>query len=321
MDEVSKAELHCHLDGVPDPALLRTLRDEGVALPVTPEVFEAAYPVRDYASFFGWFDALRPTAGRFDLYQHVARLHVERLKAQNVVYAELFVAALSLDTAEAIDQVAGLRTAVDAHEDGRIQVELLNAWRRNRDLESLDRIATRNIQLFERGLICGVAVAGPEEGAPIAPLARIMDRYDEAGVPIEIHAAEWVGPESAWDALRHGHPRRLGHGTHVLEDPQLVDVLRERQIHIEMCPTSNLLTGSIARIEDHPIRRAFEAGLNVGVNTDDPGAFLCSMSSEHALLAERFGFTPAERLQLGRNAVRSRFRPDLRVDGARALAG
>ena len=318
-DPVLKAELHCHLDGVPDPAMLRALRDQGCVLPVTPEAFEAAYPVRDYASFFGWFDALRPTAGRFDLYQHVARLHVERLKAQGVVYAELFVAALSLDAAEAIDQVAALRAAVDAHEDGSIQVEFLNAWRRNRDLETLDRIAARNTQLFERGLICGVAVAGPEEGAPIAPLARIMDRYHEAGVPIEIHAAEWVGPDSAWDALAHGHPSRLGHGTHVFEDPRLVEVLRERQIHIEMCPTSNLLTGAITRIEEHPIRRAFAAGLNVGVNTDDPGAFLCSMASEHALLAERFGFTPVERLRLGRNAMRSRFRLDLRVDGARAL--
>jgi hypothetical protein len=72
------------------------------------------------------------------------------------------------------------------------------------------------------------------------------------------------------EALQHGHPRRLGHATHVFDDPRLVETLLERQIHLEMCPTSNLLTGSIAGIEDHPIRRAFDLGLNVGLNTDDP---------------------------------------------------
>jgi adenosine deaminase len=300
--------------------MLRALRDEGISLPLTPEALEAAYPVRDYTSFFAWFAAHGQLKDHFWLYEHVARMHVERLKRQNVVYAELFVAALSLDPERAEAQLAGLRTAIDGCEQGLIQVELVNAWRRNRDLESIERIATRNIRLFERGLLCGVAVAGPAQGAAIAPLARVIDRYHEAGVPIEIHAAEWAGPESAWDALEHGHPRRLGHGTHIFRDTRLVETVRERRLHIEMCPTSNLLTGSIARIEDHPIRRAFDAGLDISVNTDDPGAFMCSMASEHALLAERFGFTPEERRRLGASAVRARFQPTLRTAAARALA-
>ena len=315
-----KAELHCHLDGVPDPAMLRTLRDEGIALALTPEAFEAAYPVHDFASFFAWFEAQRPLKGSFDLYGHVARLYVERLKVQRVVYAELFVAAISPDMETALEQVAALRETVDACEGGEIQVEFVNAWRRNRDPESTEQIATRNIRLLEAGLICGVAVAGPEAGFPISRLARVMDRYAEAGVPVEIHAAEWCGPESVWDALAHGHPRRIGHGTHVFDDPKLVEQLVESQIHIEMCPTSNLCTGSIARIEEHPIRRAFDAGLNVSVSTDDPGAFGCSMTSEYALLAERFGFTADELLTLGANAVRARFQPKLRMAGAESLA-
>jgi adenosine deaminase len=308
-----KAELHCHLDGVPDPALLRQLRDVGVELPVSPEALEAVPPVRDFKSFLGWFGAQQPVKDQFSFYRHVARIHVERLKAQHVVYAELYVASLPTDVERARDELTALRSEIDAIEDGRIQVELVACWGRNRGLERAEANATRTIRLFEVGLLCGTAVAGPEEGYPIAPLARVMDRYHEAGVPIQIHAAEWCGPESAWDALQHGHPRRLGHATHVFDDPRLVETLLERQIHLEMCPTSNMLTASIARIEDHPIRRAFDLGLNVGVNTDDPGAFGCSMTSEHALLAEQFGFTPNELRRLTANAIAARFSPTLRV--------
>ena len=308
-----KVELHCHLDGVPDPEMLRRLREEGIELPISPEALEAVPPVRDFDTFLGWFAAQQPVKDQFRFYRHVARRHVERLKAQNVVYAELFVAALPADVGQALDELAALREAIDACEGGAIQVELVGCWGRNRGVERAEAVATRNIRLFEEGLLCGTAVAGPEGGHPIAPLARVMDRYHEAGVPIQIHAAEWAGSESAWDALEHGHPRRLGHGTHVFEDPRLVETLLERRIHVEMCPTSNLRTGSIARLEDHPLRRAFDAGLNVGVNTDDPGAFGCSMSSELALLAERFGFTEAEIRQLTANALGARFAPTLRA--------
>jgi len=322
-----KAELHCHLDGILDPAMLRALAAEGIELPLAPEVLAAAYPVRDFETFLGWFAAQTPLkfderqlAGRFDVYGQVARLHVERLKAQHVVYAELMVASIAHDVGRAMEQMAALRETVNACGGGQIQVELLNGWRRNRDMESTERIATRNIRLFEAGLLCGVALAGPEEGFPVARLAHVLDRYHAAGVPIEIHAAEWCGAESVWDALEHGHPRRIGHGTHLFEDPRLAEVLIERGIHVEMCPTSNLCTGSIRSIEEHPIRRAFDAGLDVSVATDDPGAFLCSMDSEYALLAERFVFTEEELVRLGANAVRARFQPRLRVPAAQALA-
>ena len=318
---IPKAELHCHLDGVPDPAMLRALVDEGIELPIAPEALEAAYPVRDFASFLAWFAAQEPLAANFELYRHVARLHVERLKAQHVVYAELFVPSLSQDIERATEQLVGLRETLDACEGGAIQVELLNAWSRDRDLARAERLATRNIHLYEAGLLCGVALAGPERGFPVSRLAGVFDRYHEAGVPIQIHAAEWCGPESAWDALEHGHPRRIGHGTHVLGDARLVDALIERGVHVEMCPTSNVCTGSIEHIEEHPIRRAFEAGLDVSIATDDPGAFRCSMDSEYGLLAERFGFTEEELVRLGANAVRARFQPTLRVAAARVLTG
>jgi adenosine deaminase len=128
---------------------------------------------------------------------------------------------------------------------------------------------------------------------------------------IEIHAGEWCGPESVWDALEHGYPDRIGHGVSAFQDPRLLETIGERGIHIEMCPTSNLKTGSIAAIADHPIARARDLGLSIGVNTDDPGAFGCSMESEYALLAEVFGFGPADFAYLYSCALAARFGRDL----------
>ena len=108
-------------------------------------------------------------------------------------------------------------------------------------------------------------------------------------------------------ALEHGYPDRIGHGVSLFQDPALVELFRERQIHVEMCPTSNIKTGSVARTEEHPIRRARDLGLNFSINTDDPGPFLNSLMSEYQLLAGVFGFDEADFQQIYENTLKSRF--------------
>jgi adenosine deaminase len=159
----------------------------------------------------------------------------------------------------------------------------------------------------------GVAFAGPEIDFPVRPFTRSFRRFHEAGLGIEIHAGEWVGSESVWDALEYGYPDRIGHGVTLFNDPRLIEIFQERQIHIEMCPTSNLQTGSVARIEDHPIRLAYDLGLNFGINTDDPGCFLCSMNSEYNLISKVFGFDQTAWEQVYTNSLNARFQRTLRV--------
>ena len=165
----------------------------------------------------------------------------------------------------------------------------------------------------EAGLIVGVALAGPERGYPVKPFHSTFARFHRAGLRIEIHAGEWCGPESVWDALEHGYPDRIGHGVSIFQDPRLLDVIQERNIHLEMCPTSNLVTGSVACIAEHPIGRARDLGLGFSINTDDPGPFGCSMESEYALLSEEFGFTDGDFDRVYRNALEARFQPELRI--------
>jgi adenosine deaminase len=310
LQALPKAELHCHLDGVLSPAMARAIRRDDPAFPVTPEDFAPYYPIEDMESFFNWWKALNPINRQLPYFFPILAQHIATLKAQNTRYAEMMIASSFIpdDIAAAVDAFTAFRAWGDRQAAGDIDIAFLVAFGRNKTPEAAAEVADRVMPLYEAGLIVGVALAGPEIENPVKPFERTFARYHEAGLGIEIHAGEWCGPESVWDALEHGHPNRIGHGVSLFRDPALVALFQERQIHIEMCPTSNLKTGSVARIEEHPIRRARDLGLNFSVNTDDPGPFLNSLTSEYQLLADTFGFDEADFRRVYENTLGARFR-------------
>ena len=304
-----KAELHCHLDGVLSPAMARAIRRDDLAFPIAPEDFTPYYPVKDIESFVKWWRVLDPLNDELMRFFPILAQHIAALKAQNVRYAELMIPSSEVprDIGAAVETFTALHACANQHAAGGINVAFLIAFGRGKTLEAVEEIADRVIALHEDGLVVGVALAGLEHKNPVKAYARTFARYHEAGLRIEIHAGEWCGPESVWDALEHGHPDRIGHGVSLFRDPALVELFQERQIHIEMCPTSNVKTGSVTRIEEHPIRRARDLGLNFSINTDDPGPFLNSLTSEYQLLVDTFGFDEADFRRIYANALSARF--------------
>jgi adenosine deaminase len=317
-DTIPKVELHCHLDGIPHPSRLAELEARGVRLGMTAEELAAFYPVAGYDDFVRWGKGMKPLEGDLDGFRPLLAMHLERLKAQNVIYSEIMISGSEIprDRSELVGKVRAFRDWVTAQENGECQIEFLAAFGRNRTPEQANEIADRILMLHEAGLVAGVALAGPERGHPVKPLRRTFARFREAGVRVEIHAGEWCGPESVWDALEHGFPDRIGHGVAIFQDPALLRRVQEERIHIEMCPTSNLKTGSVCRIQEHPVRLARDLGLSFSINTDDPGAFECSMTSECALLADLFGFSESDFDRIRENSLAARFQPRLRCHGA-----
>ena len=311
-----KAELHCHLDGVLDRAMAWDIYRSDPTFPIDPREFERAYPIEGLASFWNWFSFVKPVYSELAYLYAILDRHIARLKAQRVLYSEVMIAASALpqDKAEAIDKLRALRDRINQIESGDIQIEFMVGLGRNRSPEVMAERAERIIALYEAGLIVGIGLAGPEQGNPVKPFHKTMARFHEAGLGIEVHAGEWCGPGSVWDALEYGYPDRIGHGVSLFQDARLLEHIRERNLHIEMCPTSNLKTGSISRIEEHPVGTARELGLNFGVNTDDPGIFGCSMGSEYELLARVFGFDDDDFEQLYARTLEARFQPVLRID-------
>ena len=297
--------------------MAQAIRQEHPEFPVDLEALQRATPAQGLDTFFQWFQNIAPAETQLEYYCWIAEKQVERLKAQGVRYAEWMLPAGSLglrgDLQEAVERVAVLRQRVDACEQGQTQVEFVICLGRNRPAEYQAQILPTLLALRRAGLAVGVGLAGPEIGYPVKPFARLLAQIHDAGLGIEVHAGEWCGPESVWDALENGSPARIGHGVSLFRDPRLVGIFQERQIHIEMCPTSNWRTGSVSRLEDHPVALARQMGLNFSINTDDPGAFACSMDSEYALLVDIFGFTVADFESIYRNSLAARFQPALRV--------
>jgi adenosine deaminase len=130
------------------------------------------------------------------------------------------------------------------------------------------------------------------------------------GLHVVAHAGEACGPESVRQAVEALGAERIGHGLTAVGDPALLALLRDRQIPLEVCLTSNVATGVLARIEDHPLPQFLEAGLTVTLNTDDPAMFGTDLVNEYLLAARTFGLTPEQIIHLGQNAIRAAFLPE-----------
>lgn len=293
---VEKAELHCHSDELLDAQMLRELLAEGYAIDLDPEVLTAVTPAN---SFNHWISGyLAATAGKLDAEATIATIskHIERLIRQNVVYAEIFVSGYLMPDrplAEAIRFYESLHESISATAGDRIQIELLAGIGRKKR-SSAEGQFNRAIELYNRGLIVGLAYAGDYNSCTVASISDLFEKAHASGMGIEIHAGETRGPDCVRDALDYGRPHRIGHGLAIFQDERLLERILREDIHLEFCPTSNLILTDVRLIQSHPIDRARKLGMCYSVNTDDPGAFDCSLESEFKLLEEKLGFDSAE---------------------------
>jgi adenosine deaminase len=310
MASIEKAELHCHVDGLLDPPMLTELVSAGLDPGVSADALRAACPA---ASLKDWIERycaiVNPAVIRPEILSAMLVCHIHRLPVQGVGYTEIMVSGMLAgeDEGAVVEIFRRLRAAAsEAAAEMKVRVELLVAVN-YRSAERFSRQVDRILAIRKAGLIRGVAIAGQEPRPTLAASADEFSRMRDAGLGIEVHAGEWAGPDSVRDALRHANPDRIGHGIAIFTDEALLDEIRRHDIHIEMCPTSNVLTGAVKSMETHPIRRAREIGMNISVSTDDPAPFGCSMNSEYELIAHVFGFADADFENMWRNALRSSF--------------
>jgi aminodeoxyfutalosine deaminase len=130
-----------------------------------------------------------------------------------------------------------------------------------------------------------------------------------AGLHSVPHGGEMTGPETIWEVIEGLGAERIGHGIACLDDPRLVAHLRETQLPLDVCPTSNVCTGQVGRIEDHPLPRMLAEGLFVTLNSDDPPMFATTLSDEYRVAARVFGFGVQELARLAGNGVRASYLP------------
>lgn len=227
-----KAELHCHIDGLLDPAMLDELARGGDPLAIDPAALAAHHPVRSVEQWLhGYGSLVDPATHPRDRWlPRMLELHLARLRAQHVVYTEILVSSLLFvrsDEAALVDLFAELSARARAAAGPALRVELVICIGRGPP-EKLARQVPRITALRRAGLIRGVALAGLEAEYPVRPLRPFLDAFRDLGLGIEIHAGELAGVDSVKDALRHGDPDRLGHAIAAFSDEAVVAEIAER---------------------------------------------------------------------------------------------
>jgi len=226
-----------------------------------------------------------------DDYALTARRLFEELARQNVRYAEVTLSAgvvlwKGLDFPAVYDAVA--REAARAP----LPVWLVLDSIRHFGAEQAMQVARLAVERVGDRVVA-FGLGGDEARGPAEWFGEVFAFCREHGLKLVPHAGENTSAEAVWGALRIGADR-IGHGIRAIEDPALVAHLAERRIPLEVSITSNVITGAVESIEAHPVRRLFDAGVPIILNTDDPAMFGTTLNDEYLLAARRFGFTEAE---------------------------
>jgi aminodeoxyfutalosine deaminase len=293
-----KAELHLHLEGSIEPATLREL-DPGLS----EEEIESRYRYEGFSGFLESFKWVVEHLRSPEHYGLAARRLFERLAADNVRYAEV-----TLSAGVILWRKQNLEAIFEAlrRESGRAALEVKWIFDAVRQFgaEHARAVAERAAAYRSCGVVA-FGIGGDEEQGPAEWFAEVYAWARKQGLRLTAHAGETAGPQSVWAALRIG-AERIGHGIASVRDPELLGYLREHDVALEICISSNLATGVVASLEEHPVRRLFEAGVPVVLNTDDPAMFHTSLAREYEL-AERLGFSQEELRRIAESAFRYRF--------------
>ncbi len=312
-ERIPKAEIHLHLEGsIPLDALWQLLEKYG-GDPAVPDLaaLERRFEYRDFPHFIDTWLWKNEFLREYEDFTWIAEAVARDLARQNVRYLEAFYsppdfAHHGLETQRLTEAIrAGLSRVPE------IEVALVADLVRNYGPERGARTLAEVAEVHDLGVI-GVGIGGSEEQYPPEPYAPVFAEARRLGLHTSAHAGEAAGAASVWGALRVLRVERVGHGTRAEEDPALLDLLAARRVPIEMCPLSNVRTGVTPRIEEHPVRRYFERGLLVTVNTDDPKMFGNSIAEELRLLEEKLGFTRDEVRQVVLNGLRASWLPAAR---------
>ena len=310
-----KAELHVHLEGAIEPATVVELAARhGVT--VTLEEAAARYAPGNFAQFieaFKWVTSFLRSPADYAL---IAQRLAESLRRQNVLYAEVIVsagvmlwrkqdaAANFLALRDAAMRVSGIRFAWS-----------FDATRQFGPLAAME-VARLAAQLRPHDVVA-FGIGGDELAAPAMDFRQVYEFVGAQGLHRLIHAGEIGGPEAVRDAVEVLGVERIGHGIAVMRHERIMDFLAARGIPLEICPTSNLRTGALARqlgvpsarYEQHPLRSLFRRGLPVTISSDDPAMFETTLTGEYRA-AQRMGMTAPDLTRLAEASFQHAFLPD-----------
>jgi adenosine deaminase/aminodeoxyfutalosine deaminase len=306
-----KAELHLHLEGSITPETLVELSLRNDAEPLTLEAAKKVYSYTDFPSFLMSFKAVTERLHSAADYETITYNMLRDLAAQGVKHAEAYISVGILYHFARLD----VDEVMAAIERGRIRGEadfgvtllwIIDAVR-HFGITECARVFTKAASLKEQyPSVVGIGIGGDEARGPAQDFRELYAEAKANGLHLTCHAGESTGPQSVWAAVNIG-AERIGHALTAVEDEDLISVLVQRQIPLELNITSNVRTGCCPYLHDHPVKRYFEEGLMVTLNSDDPPFFGSNLLEEYLVAHNEFEFSFDQLRELAANSVEASF--------------
>ena len=307
--KLPKVELHLHLDCSLSYEVVAQI-DPSITLERYHKEFIAPVKCVDLAEFLSYAPRSYPLMQTEEQLRLVTLDLFEQLHRDHVLYAEIRFAPVlhtekGLSTCEVVAAVEA--TTAKAVRSTGIEARIILCTLGYSVEQNLEIV--RLVEDFRGTYVAGFDLADIEKN-PIETHIAAFQYAHERGIPCTAHAGESRGVDNVWETVQNLAPSRLGHGVPCLERPELVEHIRKRGIHLEVCPTSNIQTNTFDTYADHPIDKLYRTGISVGVNTDDRTLANITLSQEYAKLHDTFGWGAEEFFHCNRNALEAAFIPD-----------
>ena len=308
-----KAEIHLHLEGaVPIETLYGFVSRAGAGSGVSSiEDLRARLAYRDFGHFLEIWTWKNTFIRDYTDFEVMAYDVLRTLSGENIRYVEAHYSPgdyhMQRLTTEGITEHI-LMGAERAADDFGIRCNLIIDLARDHGPE-IGMVRLREAAPYLNKGVIAIGIGGSEREFPPGPYADVYRAARDLGFHLTAHAGEAAGPESIRTAVEELGVERIGHGVRANEDAGVVDLLRERRIPLEMCVISNIRTGVVGSVAEHPVKAYFDDGLFVTINSDDPVMFNTTLTGEYLALAGELGFDLQELRQIVMNGVRASFLP------------
>jgi len=308
IQQLPKVELHVHLDCSLSYKVVQKL------LPGTSQAqYEEKFVAPDNCGSLTEY--IKCASASIDIMQTKEQLElvtldfIEQLKTDNVIYCEVRFAPLQhlkqgLTAEEVVESVNS--TISKATADLNMEVRMiLCSLRHFSEVQSMQTIEL--VKAFSGTNVVGFDLAADEAGYPIDEHKSAFEFAENHGIPCTCHAGEACGPKNVWEAIDELHVQRIGHGVRSYEDSTLMNYLKEKDIHLEVCPTSNIKTGIYPKLEEHNIDKIYKTGTSLSVNTDGRSLSNVTLADEYQSLNKHFNWQLQDYLNVNLMAIEAAF--------------
>jgi adenosine deaminase len=315
---IPKVELHCHLEGsIRTQTILDIARQHNLILP--------AYEVGEldrHVKVLSQLNDLQAVLEAFAIFQNslVSQQAVERItyelcedaSRQNISLLEIrfspdwAFSGHDLDWDLALESIQSAQQRAKA--DFGLYTGLIAITSRSLGVSSCER--TVDWAILNREAILGIDLADNEQGNPIHEFINPVKRAQEAGLKVTIHSGEDTPASAVYDTILAVHPQRIGHGIHIIEDLQVVELVKQQGITLEVSQWSKYLTNTVSRIEAHPLKQLFDLGVRVTINSDDPEVLDTNLNNEYRIAHEILGMSINDITKCNQYALQASFLPN-----------